>query len=161
MIRTVGQRKSERGTTLVEFALSTVLLLTVLLGIIDVGRVLYSFDWVSDAARRGARWAMVRGSSCQIPGSPPTSCSANSSAIQTYVESNAFGIQTNSSYLTVTSICTVNAAGGSPPSSSPPCAPGYPVQVTVQYTMTYTSPFAPVLVPPWTMTSTSQMVVSQ
>jgi hypothetical protein len=118
MMRSVEQKNGEAGSALVEFALATVIILTVLFGIIDMGRALYAYDWVSDAARRGTRYAMVRGTS-SCPGSPElTDCKAGPPQITTYVEGNAFGI--DHSALTVTAECW-------PPSSAftpPPCAPG-------------------------------------
>ena len=103
MMRSVRQKNGETGSALVEFALASVIILTVLFGIIDMGRALYAYDWVSDAARRGTRYAMVRGTS-SCPGSPElTDCKASLGQITTYVESNAFGIDQNA--LTVTAIC--------------------------------------------------------
>jgi Flp pilus assembly protein TadG len=85
MMRSVGQKNGEAGSALVEFALASVIVLTVLFGIIDMGRALYAYDWVSDAARRGTRYAMVRGTgSCT--GSPElTDCNAGPTQITTYV----------------------------------------------------------------------------
>ena len=151
-MRSVGQKNGEAGSALVEFALASVVILTVLFGIIDMGRALYSYDWVSDAARRGTRYAMVRGTS-SCPGTPQlTDCKAGPGQITTYVESNAFGI--NHSAVTVTSVCW-------PPSHAfvaPPCAPGKTIEVTVQYHFAFLSPLAP---RSWNMTSSSMRTVSQ
>jgi len=146
-IRDGGQQNGEAGSALVEFAVVALLLLTLLFGIVDVGRALFAYDFVANAARRGTRFAMVRGQNCILPGS--SSCSANQSAIQTYLTSNATGI--NTSALTVTATCIAGA-------SAPPCAPGVPIQVTVTYAFGFISPLAP---HSWTMSSSSQRVVSQ
>jgi Flp pilus assembly protein TadG len=152
MMRSVGQKNGEAGSALVEFALASVIILTVLLGIIDMGRALYSYDWVSDAARRGSRYAMVRGTS-SCTGSPElTDCKAGPPQITTYVENNAFGI--DSSALTVTSQCWPSSSAFTPP----PCAPGKTVAVKVQYNFAFLSPFTP---RSWTMTSSSIRTVSQ
>jgi Flp pilus assembly protein TadG len=152
MRRSIEQKNGEAGSALVEFALASVVILTVLFGIIDMGRALYAYDWVSDAARRGTRYAMVRGTS-SCPGSPELAdCKAGPSQITTYVESNAFGI--NQSAVTVLSSCWVPAHAFTPP----PCAPGKTVEVTVQYNFAFLSPLAP---RSWTMTSSSIRTVSQ
>ena len=152
MRRSVGQKNGEAGSALVEFALASVVILTVLFGIIDMGRALYSYDWVSDAARRGTRYAMVRGTS-SCPGPPQlTDCKADLDHIKTYVESNAFGI--DHSAVTVTASCW-------PPSHAftlPPCAPGKTIEVTVKYNFAFLSPLTP---HSWTMTSSSLRTVSQ
>ena len=55
----------ERGSTLVEFALVTVLVLVPLIfGIIDFARAAYAYHYVSYSAREAARWASVRGAQC-------------------------------------------------------------------------------------------------
>src|ERR1035437_7070573 len=92
MMRSVEQKNGEAGSGLVEFAPASVIILTVLFGIRDMGRALYAYDWVSDAARRGTRYAMVRGTS-SCTGSPELpDCKADLGHITTYVESNAVGL---------------------------------------------------------------------
>jgi Flp pilus assembly protein TadG len=148
MIRTSGRRDGEAGSALVEFAVVALVLLTLLFGIVDMGRALFAYDFVGNAARLGTRYAMVRGKNCVLPDG--TSCGATQSDIQTYLRSNAPGIKTSA--LTVTAICEDGA------SSAPPCAPTVPIRVTVQYAFAFISPLAP---HSWTMTSSSQRVVSQ
>lgn len=48
---------SERGQSLVETALLFPILLLILIGIVDLGRVYYSYLQLTNAAREGARWA--------------------------------------------------------------------------------------------------------
>jgi Flp pilus assembly protein TadG len=52
-------RKSERGTTLLEFAIGATVFLTVMFAVLEFGRALYVHNALSDAARRGARYAVV------------------------------------------------------------------------------------------------------
>ncbi len=150
---TVRKRNGEEGSALVEFAVASVVILTILFGIIDVGRALYSYDWVSDAARRGTRYAMVRGtSSCN--GTPQLAdCKAHTPQIQSYIADNAYGI--DQSNLTVLAHCWPSAFAFDPP----PCTAGKSVQVTVLYRFSFLSPFIPHQT--WTMTSTSMRNVSQ
>jgi Flp pilus assembly protein TadG len=52
------KRKEERGATLLEFALVATLFLTVMFGVVEFGRCLWTHNALSDAARRGARYAI-------------------------------------------------------------------------------------------------------
>ncbi|WP_316153312.1 pilus assembly protein [Cupriavidus sp. BIC8F] len=53
--------RHQRGTTAVEFAIVAVLFFSVLLGILEFGRVLYTWNAVAEATRWGARQAVVCG----------------------------------------------------------------------------------------------------
>jgi Flp pilus assembly protein TadG len=70
--------RSERGATLVEFAVSSILFFTVLFGIIDFGQSVWRYNMMADLAQEGARWAAVRGNTSNIP--------ATSAEVQTYVQ---------------------------------------------------------------------------
>jgi len=61
--------KPERGSTLVEFALIAMLFLTMILAIIDFSRALYTYHFLSHAARQATRWAAVNGALCNDDGS--------------------------------------------------------------------------------------------
>ena len=52
-------RRGGRGQSLVEFALVLPILLLMLMGIVDAGRLIYTYNTVSNAARQGARIAIV------------------------------------------------------------------------------------------------------
>ena len=53
-----GSRK-EKGQALVEFALVSIILFTVLIGIADMARLYFTYSSMSNAAREGARYATV------------------------------------------------------------------------------------------------------
>jgi len=57
LVRKTGQ--GERGASLVEFAIGATVFLTVMFGVIEFGRALWVHNALSDAARRGARYAVV------------------------------------------------------------------------------------------------------
>jgi Flp pilus assembly protein TadG len=156
---------------LLEFALVAVVLLMMLFGIIDFARALYTYHFVANAAREGARYAIVRGANCNalLPG-----CPANAGNIQTYVEGLASGIGIDPNSLVVNptwpsltpnpavATCTANATTGL--SDNPGCI----VQVQVQYPFNFILPLLPKTTCPIgnttasiCMTSTSQMVISQ
>jgi Flp pilus assembly protein TadG len=56
-------KKGERGTTLVEFAIGATVFFTMMFAVVEFGRMLYVHNALSDAARRGARYAVVHGAS--------------------------------------------------------------------------------------------------
>src|SRR5947199_9436787 len=59
MIRIKNNRQRERGSTLVEFAISATVFLTVMFGVLEFGRALWVHNALADAARRGARYAVL------------------------------------------------------------------------------------------------------
>ncbi|MDQ2921958.1 MAG: pilus assembly protein, partial [Acidobacteriota bacterium] len=52
-------RKREQGSTLVEFAIGATVFLTVMFAVIEFGRALWVHNALADAARRGARYAVL------------------------------------------------------------------------------------------------------
>lgn len=147
---------TEDGATLVEFAVSAAVLLSLVFGVIGLSTALYSYHFVSYAAHAGTRYAMVRGATCPgiLQGCPPAGSPVD---VQSYLRSLTFpGII--SSRLTATT--TFSTTGPACPDWGTPCDnPGNLVQVTVSYQFPLAIPFVPPNV--WTMSSTSQMVISQ
>lgn len=52
-------KKRQRGTTTVEFAIIGTLFMIVLFGVIEFGRLLFTWNTLTEATRRGARVAVV------------------------------------------------------------------------------------------------------
>lgn len=50
---------SERGATMVEFAIAVTVFLIAMFGVIEFGRALWAHNALTDAARRGARYATL------------------------------------------------------------------------------------------------------
>ena len=114
--RSVLRRRSrcEEGATLVEMALiCAFVVIPMLFGIIEVSLALYSYNFVTDAAREATRYAVVRGpQTCVIAptfpdcnlspaGSTNPTSGSGSTTLQTYVQNLGYpGI--NPSNLTVT-----------------------------------------------------------
>ncbi len=149
-------RKKSAGNTLTEFALILPFLFAGMFGVIDFGRALYAYHFVSDAAREASRWASVRGKDCNrwLP-----ACPAREGDVQDYVKSIAPpGIDTNPLKLVVDTAWVV------PPGKSNSCKtipnhPGCAVQVKVTYEFKFFTPFLPSSA--ISMKSTSEMVISQ
>lgn len=76
----------EEGATLVEMALCSSILLSLVFGIIGLSIALYAYDFVSDAAREGVRWAIVRGSQSCSNTPNLTNCNATAAQIQSYIQ---------------------------------------------------------------------------
>lgn len=149
--------QQEEGATLVEMAVALTVLIAVLFGIIEMCLALYTYHYISDAAREGTRYAIVRGANC----SALTNCNATATQIGNYVKNLGYpGINTAN--------MTVNTTWWTPSSTQPTTwssctsgtcnSPGYAVQVSVTYAF-------PLSIPYWkattlTVSSTSQMVIS-
>lgn len=137
-----GRRRSA-GASMVEFAVSVVLFLASLMGIMECSLGLYTYHFVADAAREASRYAMVRGATCS---GWAAACPASASDIQTYVQGLApEGV--NPASLTVTTTWAPNNS------------PGSAVSVTVEYDFSIDFPLLPANA--MLMKSQSQMVITQ
>ena len=67
---THGRRSPHRGQALVEFAFVAPIFFLILFGIIDFGRYVYYVQILNNAAREGARYAIVHGSNSFQPSGP-------------------------------------------------------------------------------------------
>lgn len=80
-------RDTSRGSTLVEAAVSLLLLLTLVFGIIEFGRLYNIYQVMTDAAREGARFAVAP---CPFTSSIGSTCTAgqlpSTAAVQNYVQ---------------------------------------------------------------------------
>ena len=148
MITSLPRRlaSDERGATLVEFALASLLFFMTVFGTIEFGRGVWQYNMMSDLAQEGARWAAVHGAGNSTACSSGTqiACRASAAQIQTYVQSRAPGGFT-------VSVTTTPA-----PSA---VSPGSAVLVTVS------SSFTPVvgIIPhsTLTLTGTAKMIVQR
>lgn len=58
-IEYIGDRKSQQGVAAVEFALIAVILFTLLIGAMEMGRILFMMNATAEATRLGARLSVV------------------------------------------------------------------------------------------------------
>lgn len=58
-VKSLKQWNKERGATVAEFAVVALLFFTIIFAIIEFGRLLYTHNALTDAARRGARFAVL------------------------------------------------------------------------------------------------------
>lgn len=153
---------SEHGAAIVEIALSCGLLFAMLFGLIEMCLALYASNAVSNAARQGSRWAIVRGSESCTNTPNLTDCNATAANVQAYVASLGF-LSISTSDTTVTWLKATTS--GSPATTTwSACAttcnePGNEVQVTVTYPFLLSIPFIPKST--LSLTSNSTLVISQ
>ena len=57
-MRLKATRREERGAALVEFSIAALVFLTAVFAVIEFGRLLWTHNALTDAARRGARYAV-------------------------------------------------------------------------------------------------------
>lgn len=140
----------EEGSTLVEIALASSILFAMIFGVMQVALALYSYHYISNAAREGSRWAMVRGYTC-------TGCVASVADVQNYVKGIAFpGINPANTTVTVT---YAGYPAGVACSPSAACNnPGNQVTVVVKYNYSLAVPF--VSTQALSFSSTSRMIIA-
>ena len=157
----------DAGGSIVEIAISSSILFAMFFGVFEFAWASYAYHYVSDAAREGARYAIVRGSVSCTNTPNLSNCNATPAMISTYVKGlNYPGI--NPANLTVTTSwlsATTSTSTGSTVTTWAACSSGtcnqpqYMVNVVVAYAFPLTIPFVPNKT--INVTSTSQMVVQQ
>jgi Flp pilus assembly protein TadG len=141
-------------------AICSAVLLSMLLGIIQLCLALYCYHYVADAAREATRWAIVRGSTSCSNTPNLTNCNATSAQIQTYVR--GLGYPYSGGLVATTKWCQASATK---PTTWAACSaatantPGNQVQVQVQYSFPFGVLF--VNIGNLSVSSTSQMVIAQ
>jgi Flp pilus assembly protein TadG len=58
-MRTTKNRNRQRGATLVEFSIAATVFLMAMFAVLEFGRVLWTHNALADAARKGARYAVL------------------------------------------------------------------------------------------------------
>ena len=161
MLRSRGMLRPD-GATLIEFALSSAILFSLLIGMMELSIAFFSYHYVNDAAREASRWAMVRGSASCTNTSGLVDCDATGAQIQSFVRSLGYPSIVSSNTTANTVWCAVSEtqpATWSSCSAAGSNAPGNEVQVTVIYQFPLSIPF--VSKQTLSMQSTSAMVISQ
>lgn len=159
--------REERGQSVVEGALSLMMLMMLIFGVIETSWAIYSDHYVANVAHEAARFAMVRGggwtSACDGTGTQ-SMCVATTDDVRNFVANRNFpGITITAAEVHVQYFATL------PSSTSQSCsadstgtlanAAGDAVQVTICHPFTLTVPLIPAIT--WQLTSTSQMVIAQ
>src|ERR1700751_4198757 len=85
-IQSLPRISSEEGSALAEIAIASAVVFALLFGVIQVAYALYTYEYVSEAAREAARYAIVRGSTSCTNTPNLANCNATGTEIQTYVQ---------------------------------------------------------------------------
>ena len=131
------RRRRQKGNAMVEGALVMLAFMLILFGILDFGRMVWSYTLVSYGAREATRYAMVRGTD--------SGHAATVDDIKKIVTGSALGL--DSSKIT------------SSVSFSPDQSAGSTVRVAVTYSFSPLAPYMPG--GPISLKSTSQMIIYQ
>jgi hypothetical protein len=182
----IGERlkstRDEEGVALIEMAIACGVLLALLVGIVQAAQALYVYNFVSEAAREGTRYAAVRGAdSCTNALGAMPDCNlgptSSGNAIQAYLRGLGFpyanGVTASTTWVSPT------GGSGSPvvwDATNNPCTtatdtnansllkgdpcnyPGHAVQVHVACTYSLGIPFWKIA--SLNINSTSQMVIN-
>lgn len=164
MSRVEGPRarssRESRGQSLVEFALVFPIIVLLVVGFAEIGRAVFAYNTIANAARQAARVATVN----QIAN--VTDCDESRPVEDPYephwsirgcaiAAASTLGITT----------ANVSISYAPPPSTSLDCDPtlhvGCIASVTVTYDYEVSTPFVNMLIGPFTMSQTSQMPVER
>ena len=141
--------RSERGESLVGFALTFPVMFGFIFGLMQVCLAFYTYEWISESAREGTRYAIVHGSTCVTSGG--SSCTATAAQVGTYI--GKVGLPNlGGGTMSVDTVTADMFPDGDE-------APGHHVKVQITYAFPYKIPF--VLSRTLTMSSTSQMSIIQ
>lgn len=135
----------ERGSTLIEMAVTLPVLFTLLFCFMAMCLAFYSRDMISEAARDGTRYAMLHGASC--PNSTTPTCEATATQVNSYVTGLGWPNLGGGTMTVATTYPSGNEAVGSL------------VQVKVTYVFAIKMAFVPAN--SLTMTSTSEAYIVQ
>ena len=119
----------ENGQSMVEFAVTLPVLFTLIFCFMEMCLAFYTHNMISELAREGTRYAMVRGSSCLTSAS--SSCQATASQVNTFVSGIGFPNLGGGTMTVAASYPDGNAAIGSR------------VQVLITYVFPISMPFVP------------------
>jgi Flp pilus assembly protein TadG len=122
------KESNELGQSLVEFALSLVIILTLLAGVVELGRVFFAYIIIRDAAQEGAVFGSI---------APKSDLTAFENGVEARVIT-AFTDPTDSSNVPL-NISKINVQTTIYGSSC--AAPGNGIEVRVEYSLPVTMPF--------------------
>jgi Flp pilus assembly protein TadG len=160
-----GARRSSatdrgRGQSLVEFALVIPIIILLVVGFVEIGRAVFAYNTVANAARQAVRVAAVN----QLP--DVTDCDASrpvEDPFEPHWSLRGCAIAAGAA-LGITA-ANVSVAYAAPASTTLSCAPtlhvGCIASVTVTYDYTISTPFVSLLIDNISMSQTSDMTVER
>ena len=96
-LRARNGRRSSRGQAMTEFALVVPIIFALVFGVLEAGRFMLYYELLQDAAREGARYAIVHGNRSTCPSGPPppgetNPCDPSGANIKAAVDSAALDL---------------------------------------------------------------------
>ncbi|HLO36323.1 MAG TPA: TadE family protein [Candidatus Deferrimicrobium sp.] len=158
-----------RGQALVEFAMVAPIFLLMLFAVIDFGRYIYYVQVLNNAAREGARYAIVHGTNSFPSSGPPvsgkTSTDPTGADVVAIARNYAVGVIGNSTILQICPYWMHADSPAPPPETSPTCTPGDGTNareqlIVVRITYQFRSVIPVVPIPPITITGESTLVIN-
>ncbi|HKO11902.1 MAG TPA: TadE/TadG family type IV pilus assembly protein [Acidobacteriaceae bacterium] len=159
--------RAELGETLIEFAISAVITMSLLLGAMDLARAFYTYHFISYAAQQGARFAEVHGSGWTSACNSQTGagypdqlgCTASQGDVRAYVQSLTPPAVTKANVTVTAQWPGKDISGNTTVCGTTSNYSGCEVRVTVSYQFTYMVPFLPSAAQ--TLSSTARAVIQQ
>lgn len=150
----------QHGQSLVEFALIFPVIILLIAGFFEIGRAVFSYNTIANAARQGARVASVN----QL--ADVTECDESWPIDDPYQPHwSILGCAILAAKTIGVTASNVSVSYAAPPDTALSCSPtlhvGCIASVTVSYQFTVATPFVNKLIGPITMTQTSQMPVER
>jgi Flp pilus assembly protein TadG len=100
-MRVMDRSREDRGSSLIEFALISVMFVILLASVVEMGRMVLVYTTIANAARAGARYAIVHGADQTVsPSGPGNPCTCPD--VKTVVKNFASAGLLNTSALTIT-----------------------------------------------------------
>ncbi len=155
-----SRRDRSRGQSLVEFSLVFPIIVLLIVGFFEIGRAVFAYNMIANAARQGVRVATVN----QL--TDVTDCDATRPVEDPYephwsirgcaiAAGTVIGIKT----------ANISVAYAAPPGTTLDCDPtlhvGCIATVTVTYNFTIATPFINKLIGPFTMSQSSSMPIER
>lgn len=149
-----GGRRTSRGQALVEFALVLPIIVLVIFATVDLGRGIYAYNTVANAARDAARVAIVN----QTLNAATATCDTLSASVSVQgcavASSVALGVTTSDVTVTYMDATDTTACGS-------PLVLGCLAEVTITYGFQPITPVISTLWPSITMSSTSKVPIER
>jgi Flp pilus assembly protein TadG len=154
-------RTGTRGQALVEFALVAPMFFMLLFALIDFGRYVYYVQILNNAAREGARYAIVHGANGLPSSGPPapgtTSSDPTGANVKTAARNYLVGVIGQTSGALTIDVCWKPRNGAGAPCSGDN-GRSNPVEVTIDYQFRSVIPIVPI--PPINVEGASTLVVN-
>ena len=158
MIKRAASRDTGQG--MVELALVLPVLVLIMVGIMDLGRAVFAYNTIANAARQGARVAAVN----QLP--DVTDCDETRPIEDPYEPHWSIrGCAIAAAAALGISSANVVVSYAAPPDTSLSCSPtlhvGCIAAITVTYDYSISTPFVNWIIQPFTMSQTSNMPIER